>query len=255
MISSPMSPGANSILVAGQLAIVSFGFYASCLDLSPGAFNHLEMSLVLEAHAIASSGRDLEGRLLPLYFHISDTLWFQPVPVYFTALLFRLLPVAEIDARWPTAIVGAIDVVLMYLIARKLLGREPLAILAACLRRSRRLCSSSLVSDPVDPSAPGRVCRSSQTVPAVRSKASECGQRTQQTTELCKPDPAFRDLLAVVQSIFSLLFRRFESDECHASGRHLFASRCRLFGCWNCPASQSSAAALQSRHLVRFSLG
>ncbi|PYQ95405.1 MAG: hypothetical protein DMF96_22280 [Acidobacteria bacterium] len=91
MISSPMSPGANSILVAGQLAIVSFGFYASCLDLSPGAFNHLEMSLVLEAHAIASSGRDLEGRLLPLYFHISDTLWFQPVPVYFTALLFRLL--------------------------------------------------------------------------------------------------------------------------------------------------------------------
>src|SRR5205814_6415776 len=81
------------------------------------------------------------------------------------------------------------------------------------------------------------------------------GPRTRQTTELCKPNPAFRDLLAIVQSIFALFFRRFESDECHASGWHLFASRCGLFVCWNCPASQSSAAALQSRHLVRFSIG
>jgi 4-amino-4-deoxy-L-arabinose transferase-like glycosyltransferase len=133
MISALTGRRPTTVLVAGVLAIVSLALYASYLGSSPGDLNHLERSMAGEAQAIASTGRDLEGRLLPLYFHISDTLWFQPVPVYFTALLFKLWPAPETGVRWPTAIVGTIDVVLMYLVARKLLRQEPLAIVAACL--------------------------------------------------------------------------------------------------------------------------
>jgi 4-amino-4-deoxy-L-arabinose transferase-like glycosyltransferase len=73
---------------------------------------------------------------MPLYFQmrpIGDNVWFQPSLVYFTALFLTILPVSEWAIRLPSAIVGTIDVVLVYFIAKRLFGAGRPALLAAAL--------------------------------------------------------------------------------------------------------------------------
>ena len=73
---------------------------------------------------------------MPLYFQmrpIGDNVWFQPALVYFTALFLTALPVSEWALRLPSAIVGVIDVVLVYCIAKRLFGSGRPALLAAAL--------------------------------------------------------------------------------------------------------------------------
>src|ERR1700730_14573257 len=92
------------------------------------------------ASAIASTGRDLAGIRLPLFFHLSDSLaeeggtrWYQPVLFYLMALAFRFLPVTEQSMRLPTAVIGVLDVFLIYAVARRLLGDRRWAAVAALL--------------------------------------------------------------------------------------------------------------------------
>jgi len=95
-----------------------------------------EVVFALQAHSIATTAHDLSGRLLPLYFQmrpIGDNIWFHPVIVYVMAPFFWVFRVTEAVIRWPSVAVGAIDVLLMYFIAKRILARERWAILAAML--------------------------------------------------------------------------------------------------------------------------
>ena len=85
------------------------------------------------AHAIATTGRDLDGRLLPLFFRIDVHTWYQPLLVYLMAAVFLVRQVSEAALRTPTAMIGVIDVLLVYAVARRLLGRRRDAIIAATL--------------------------------------------------------------------------------------------------------------------------
>jgi 4-amino-4-deoxy-L-arabinose transferase-like glycosyltransferase len=115
------------------LVIPVLVLYASRLAYSPIYLHHDEVFFALEAHSIASTGRDLYGRFLPLYFQISDDVWFQPILVYVTAFFLKLFPLSESTLRLPSAVMGTIDVVLMYLVARRIFKRERPALLAAVL--------------------------------------------------------------------------------------------------------------------------
>ena len=110
------------LLATGVLVV-----YATRLSYSPVYLHHDEVFFALQAHSIASTGRDVYGRFFPLYFQMSENVWFQPVLVYFTGLFLTVLPLSESAVRLPSAVLGTIDVVLVYLIGRRMFMEVALA--------------------------------------------------------------------------------------------------------------------------------
>jgi len=100
-----------------------------------------EARFATAASSIAATGRDLAGHRLPLFFHLSDSLagdqestrWYQPLLFYLMAVAFRFVPVTEQSMRLPTAVIGVLDILLMYGVARRLFGDYRWATLAAAL--------------------------------------------------------------------------------------------------------------------------
>lgn len=118
-------------LTAGVLAL-----YTTGLTSSPPYLHEAEVLFGLHAHAIATTAHDIDGRFMPLYFQmqpIGENVWFHPVIVYVTALVLKVLPFNEWVIRLPSALVAATNVVLVYFIAKRIFGRERLALVAAVL--------------------------------------------------------------------------------------------------------------------------
>jgi 4-amino-4-deoxy-L-arabinose transferase-like glycosyltransferase len=108
--------------------------YVRHLAHTPIYLVHDEIKFALQAHSIALSGRDLNGEFMPLYFAEPEFLAGRdPVSIYATALILRVLPLSERAIRLPTALVGVIDVVLMFLLARRVFKSEWLGLVAAGL--------------------------------------------------------------------------------------------------------------------------
>jgi 4-amino-4-deoxy-L-arabinose transferase-like glycosyltransferase len=124
------------ILTAVALGAAALLLYAARLEHTPAYLHDAEVLFGLQAHAIATTAHDLSGRLLPLYFQmrpIGDNVWFHPVIVYVTAALLQIAPFAEWSVRLPSAMVGAANVVLVYLVGLRIFGRDRVAIAAALL--------------------------------------------------------------------------------------------------------------------------
>jgi len=122
----------TSSVLAGLVVV----FYSIDLGRAPVYLHPAEVLFALQAHAVATTAHDITGRLLPLYFQmapIGANVWFQPVIEYFMAPFFWVLPVTEWAVRLPSVVIGAVDVVLLYLIARRLFNSERWAIAAAVL--------------------------------------------------------------------------------------------------------------------------
>jgi 4-amino-4-deoxy-L-arabinose transferase-like glycosyltransferase len=91
------------------------------------------------ADSIARTGRNLNGDRMPLFFHLGDSLdvretstrWYQPVLFYLIALTLKFLPLGEGAIRLPTAIIGLVDVFLIYAVARRLFRGALYPIVAA----------------------------------------------------------------------------------------------------------------------------
>jgi 4-amino-4-deoxy-L-arabinose transferase-like glycosyltransferase len=118
------------------LALSVFGVYAFRLEHTPPHLHRDEMMFALQAQSIAATGHDLEGRLFPLYFEmrlIGERVWFHPILVYVTALFLKVLPLTEQTVRIPSTVIGVIDVLLMYFIARRLFESRTKAFGAAAL--------------------------------------------------------------------------------------------------------------------------
>ena len=122
-----------ALLVGLLLAIPIVWAYATRLADAPIYLHHDEVLVALNAHAIATTGRDPAGNRLPLYFHVIGNLWQTPINIYATALFFMLMPVSDTAIRLPSVVVGLLTVVLMYLVAKQILKRELLAVIAAGL--------------------------------------------------------------------------------------------------------------------------
>jgi 4-amino-4-deoxy-L-arabinose transferase-like glycosyltransferase len=126
-------PGSRRRAVLGGFAVGVLLTYAACLGSSPIYLHHDEVFFARQASSIADTGRDLNGRLLPLYFQISGRVWFHPVLVYAMAPFLKVLPLTEWSIRLPTVAVGVLNIVLVYFAARRLFPRERSALLAAGL--------------------------------------------------------------------------------------------------------------------------
>ena len=132
----PLRPDLPGWAVAALLGACVFALYASFLGYAPPGLHQHEVFFGLHAQAIAKSARDLDGRFLPLYFRIRLSgidLWFHPVLVYATAPWLLVLPLSHAALRLPTALVGTLNVLLVYVLARRLLRQTSLALVAAAL--------------------------------------------------------------------------------------------------------------------------
>jgi len=131
-----MRPGARTIAIA--IAVATSVLYGWRLSDAPIYISPDEAIISVDAHSLASTGRDVRGQLFPLYFQIQlpgETRmgWFTPAIFYLMALFLKVLPLSEAVVRMPTVLIGVTDVVLMYFVGRRLFQREWLAILAAAL--------------------------------------------------------------------------------------------------------------------------
>lgn len=97
---------ARPLVVSVLLAIPVFALYRSLLEHSPAYLAHDEVVYALNAHAIGTRARDVNGRRLPLYFHIGGNFWATPVNIYVTALFVKMFGVSESVIRTPSAVIG-----------------------------------------------------------------------------------------------------------------------------------------------------
>lgn len=124
-------------LAVAALAAVMIGsgaLYLTRLSVVPPHLMHDEVNFSLQAHAIATTGRDTNGRLLPVYF--SETGFEagrDPLMIYWTAGLLALQPLTEVTVRLPTAFLAVLSVGLMFIAARRLLGDGAALVAAAFL--------------------------------------------------------------------------------------------------------------------------
>jgi 4-amino-4-deoxy-L-arabinose transferase-like glycosyltransferase len=136
-------------------AIATASLYTAGLGYAPVYVSHDEAFFAIHAHAIAKSGRDLDGSLWPLYIHLFDRYWAQPLHIYSQALFVRMFSLSEAVVRLPSALVGLIDVLLMFLVGRKLFKSTRLGLIAAGLLAltPSHFFHSRMAADPIFPLA------------------------------------------------------------------------------------------------------
>ena len=112
--------------------------YARRLGDAPVYMTPDEVIIAVDSHSVATTGRDVHGEVMPLYFKVQmrgekRSGWFMPVIFYAMAVVLKVMPLSEITARLPTVIVGLTDIVLIFFIARRMFKSELLALAAAAM--------------------------------------------------------------------------------------------------------------------------
>ena len=129
-----MTPRISGTLAAAAIVLAGTLLYARALGDAPPYLIHDEAQSALHAHAIATTGRDQEGRLLPLYFSEPGfPAGRDPLLIYVTALGLQALPFTEAGVRTPTALVAVLNLLLMFFAARAIFQNPSAGLLAAGL--------------------------------------------------------------------------------------------------------------------------
>lgn len=116
---------------AGLLAAV---LYCSRLDHSPIYIFHDETQFILQAQSMATTGRDLSGRVLPVFFAEPEfKAGRDPGLIYFAAAVYKVLPFSEAFVRWPTALIGVTNIVLIFAFVSRWFGSLALGAAAAMM--------------------------------------------------------------------------------------------------------------------------
>lgn len=127
-------PQASALLSITLLLVAGILLYATRLGDVPVYLMHDEAQGALQAHSIATTSRDLTGRLLPLYFTEPEfPPGRDPMLIYVTALALQILPFNEGGVRASTALVAVLNVVLMFVVARRLFNGSAMGVVAGCL--------------------------------------------------------------------------------------------------------------------------
>jgi 4-amino-4-deoxy-L-arabinose transferase-like glycosyltransferase len=112
-------------------SLATFIVYVIGLDLL--YLVHDEVVYALNAASIARTGRDLAGDLLPISFPIVGTFYATPLIIYVTAITVKLAHVNEFWIRFPSVIVGALNVGLVFVIGSRMFQNRRLGFLAALI--------------------------------------------------------------------------------------------------------------------------
>jgi 4-amino-4-deoxy-L-arabinose transferase-like glycosyltransferase len=134
---------AKAAVIAAALAL-AIGVYGHRLRDSPPYLGLDEAHFANHAHSLATSARDLNGNLLPLFISLEDplggtpslpwgTTWYHPYGFYLIAAALTVLPLAEWSVRLPIVLIGVLNMLLVYAIGRRWHGSSAVAAGAAAL--------------------------------------------------------------------------------------------------------------------------
>jgi 4-amino-4-deoxy-L-arabinose transferase-like glycosyltransferase len=123
---------AKAILLA-VIAVAAFSLYAWRLDFAPPDIQIDEALIAINAHEIATTGRDLRGAFLPLYSQTADTSWYQPLVIYLTAAALKIMPFSEWSVRMPAVMMGVLGIVLIFLVASRATGSLAIGVAASLM--------------------------------------------------------------------------------------------------------------------------
>jgi len=120
------------------LLLLTATLYAWGLGNTPTYLSPDEAIIAVDAHSLATTGRDVHGTLLPLYFYIHQprserTGWFTPVIFYLSAAVQSVLPFSEATIRVPSVLIGLAGVVLLFVVARGAFANQWVALLTAAM--------------------------------------------------------------------------------------------------------------------------
>src|SRR5215470_4554557 len=106
-----MKPAGRVILTAVAIAGTTMAVYAWRLGSAPIYLSPDEAIISVDAHMLATTGHDVHGHFLPLFFQIqlpgeSRMGWFTPIIFYLSALVLQVLPLSEGVVRIPSMVVG-----------------------------------------------------------------------------------------------------------------------------------------------------
>jgi 4-amino-4-deoxy-L-arabinose transferase-like glycosyltransferase len=124
----------RAILIALILAAAAIALYATRLATAPRYLARDEIGFGRQAYTFATTGKDLDGNSFPLFFgepayHVGR----DPLLIYATAALLKVFPLSDVIVRLPNALVGVLDIVLMFWVARRVFRSDALGCVAAAL--------------------------------------------------------------------------------------------------------------------------
>ena len=136
---SKNSPGASCLALLAIATLTSIVYGRRLTDV-PAYIGGDEAYFATHAYAIATTGRDLNGHALPVLFNITDPLiqndsgiWYQPMLVYVIALVLKFRSLTEWTIRLPMVMIGVVNALLMYAVARRIFSSVVLGALAALI--------------------------------------------------------------------------------------------------------------------------
>ena len=123
-----------TLVIAALIAVPAAALYATRLTQAPRYLARDEIGFARQAYAFATTGRDLDGNRFPLFFgeptyHIGR----DPLLIYATAGLLKVFPLSDFIVRLPNALVGVLDIVLMFFVGRRVFRSDAYGVLAAIL--------------------------------------------------------------------------------------------------------------------------
>ncbi len=131
MRSWPISRTAMAVVLLG---VAVTALYATRLGFAPIYLIHDEVNFSLQAASVAKTGRDLNGRLLPVYFsEPAFTAGRDPMLIYAAATVLQVLPLSEAAVRLPTALVGISNILLVAWLAYLVFNDARLSLAAGVM--------------------------------------------------------------------------------------------------------------------------
>lgn len=105
------------------LLVFSFLLFTFRLTEVPPGINGDEGSIGINSMIIAETGRDSEERFLPLFTKSKGSMdWKQPITVYTTVLVFKLLGVSYFNLRLSSFFISVISALTIFFLIRELIG-------------------------------------------------------------------------------------------------------------------------------------
>ena len=121
----------RALWIAALVAGVGF-LYLARLGSLPPYLSIEEVTQARHAIALATTGRSLSGQRWPLYpAEPGYEAGWEPIGIYSTAALLKVAPFSETLVRLPSAIAGVLNVVLMFVLVRRVFRTDALALVAA----------------------------------------------------------------------------------------------------------------------------
>ncbi len=128
--------------VLGVVFALVAALYLFDLSNAPVYFGGDEAHFAAIGHSIATTGRNLRGDWLPLFVNLADPLgepaapwgntYYHPMLFYLDAVVMLVAPPTIAAARLPIAIIGGlISPLLLYIVARRVIGQPLPALIAA----------------------------------------------------------------------------------------------------------------------------